>query len=91
MKIRIVLIGEYTYELDNLDEQLKDNLYSFVTSLKEAEFIDFEVTNEIDEENLNYICHGRVFSKLFNDSVDFYSDYYQNWCFKEVNGEWKVI
>ncbi len=72
-------------------ENDKKNLYAFVSSLEEHEIIDFEVTNEIDRDNLLYLCHGRTYSLWFENGVDFRGDFYQAWCFKEVYVKFELI
>lgn len=106
MKIKMFVLWDFpitvsnkglndSVEFEELEIQAtKENrLYEFVSSInsKAIKIVEFEVPDNLDKENLVYICQGRAFSVWFDLEIDLFSDYYQNWAFKFLNDKWISI
>lgn len=83
-------------EFERLEEKANKNgkLYEFINSIKDEsimKIVEFEAPDDLDKENLSYICQGRAFSIWFDLGVDLFSDFYLTWAFRLLNNKWVSI
>ena len=86
-------------DLDNeIDEQLEKYVANNVDSINSPgfEIEDFEIPdNLMIQSNKQFvfdICQGKSFDIWSYKSVDFSSEYYQNWIyFKNKNNSWEIL
>lgn len=79
---------------DELDEFVESKSHSFesIASLKGINFIDFEINESIDKDNLQYACFGRVMDKFLDEGVELYGkDWYRHWSFVENNNKYEIF
>lgn len=96
LKIKLAYITDNGVEISGFEDSCelqefiskKKHSFESISSISGMEFIDFTVTNEIDKENLDMICYGRLVSELFDMEIDFHDSYYQSWHFVQHKGKY---
>jgi hypothetical protein len=69
------------YVVENCDN--KDKLTNSLLKI-----IDFTVPDDIDSNLINDICNGKAMLIWWDNSVNFYKDYYQSWIFIKKDKEY---
>jgi hypothetical protein len=93
MKASILYTIEATAGFEDSDEmdsffERENHDYYVIKPHPNIQEEQFEITDQIDEQNFYHLCYGRMFSKLFG----YYSmeeDYWTYWCYvQDKDGQW---
>lgn len=101
-KIRLVTFYEASDCWDiteaNPDKEIGEQLEEYVTSniqnITSPGFVvkDFEVPEDLEKQLILDICNGKSMAVWIENSVDFHSEYYQNWIFfKNKENSWEEL
>jgi len=95
MKASILYIFDSSSDFEDTDEMesfFKEENYNYnvIKSHPDIKEEQFEVTDQIEEDNFGAICYGRVASELFT-LIDLRDEYWTYWCYiKNQNGQWDL-